>query len=134
MVKFSLLTFSVSIDKYLVIPFMHSWGSAGPEVQWAWGGGFPSKLWDQLLSGVLRGWVVGIPVVMDLAEWLSGGYPDMVWVSGLPASEAEGQVSQWCMDLVWTERQGSCCVWVWHGAVAQHSPRGREPGTMEQWV
>jgi hypothetical protein len=70
---------------------------------------------------------------MDLVAWLRGGYPGMVWVLGLEASMAEGQVSQCCVDLAQPERWGSCHVWIWCMAVARCSLRGREPGRLEQW-
>jgi hypothetical protein len=90
-----------------------SWDSAGPEGQWAWGRGLEfSELCDRLRAGVRRGLVVGILVVVGLVQWPRGGYSSMVWVSGLEAGAAEGQVSH--------------RVWVWHRAVAWHSLRGGE--------
>jgi hypothetical protein len=50
--------------------------------------------------------------------WLRCRYSCVVWVQGLEADMAEGWVSHH--------------VWDWCGAVAWHSPRGREPGRMEQ--
>jgi hypothetical protein len=67
---------------------------------------------------------------------LRGGGPVVPRVAGaqqgLRGGGLGGQVSRWCMDLAWPERRGSCHAWVWHGAVALHSLRGREPGRMEQ--
>jgi hypothetical protein len=53
---------------------MHSWGSAEPEGQWAQGGWYPGKLWDQLWPVVWHRWVVGIPVFVDPVVQLRGGY------------------------------------------------------------
>jgi hypothetical protein len=71
-------------------------------------------------------------VVMDPAAQLKGGYPGMVWVQGLEAGEAEGQVSRWCVDLAQPKRQGSGHAGVWRSAVAWLSLRGGEPGRTEQ--
>jgi hypothetical protein len=111
----------------------HNWGLAGREGQWAPGRGVGIPV----SCGPALGWglahtVDRIPVIVDPVAWPRGRYPGMVWVQGLGASMAEGQVSQWCVDLVQPERQGSHCVWGMRGAVAWCSLRGGEPGRMEQ--
>jgi hypothetical protein len=56
-----------------------SWSSAGPEGQWAWGAGYPSKLWDRLQAGVQCRLVVGILVVVGPAARLRGGHSGLLW-------------------------------------------------------
>jgi hypothetical protein len=81
-------------------------------------GGYPGELWDWLCAGVWCRRMAGILVVVDPAAWPRGGYPSVVWVQGLEASAAEGQVSRWCVDPAQHERQGFCRAWVWCRAVA----------------
>jgi hypothetical protein len=53
----------------------HGWSSAGPEGQWAGGGGgaglYPCELWDRLQAGIL--------VVVGPAAQPRSGYSGMVW-------------------------------------------------------
>jgi hypothetical protein len=89
-----------------------SWSSAGHEGPWG-GVWYPSKLWDRLRAGVWCRLVAGIPVVTHRAVQLRSRCSGVVWVWGLEAGAAEGQVSHH--------------VWVWCRAVAWHSLRGGEP-------
>jgi hypothetical protein len=82
------------------------------------GGLYPGNLWEQLGAGVWHRLIAGILVVMDPAVLLRGGYSNVVWVWGLEAGAAEGQVSH--------------RVWVCCRAVAWCSPSGGEPCRMEQ--
>jgi hypothetical protein len=92
----------------------HSWGSAGPKGQWARGAGILASCGTS--SGL----------------WSSANRWQRSWCLLDPVAQPEGRVSWWCVYLVWPNRQGSCCVCVWHGAVAGHSRRGGEPGKREQ--
>jgi hypothetical protein len=82
------------------------------------GGRYLGELWTRSRLGPSGGLVAGILVVMDSVARPRGGYSSVVWFWRLEAGAAEGQVS--------------CHVWVWYRVVAWCSPRGGEPGRMEQ--
>jgi hypothetical protein len=89
--------------------------------------GTSSRLWSGMDGwwGSWCSWIWWCGPGADILAWCGPGGWRLVQLRGRFPIGA---------NLAWPKRWGSCCLWVWCGAVAWHSPRGGEPGRMEQWL